>query len=137
MRLPATADVIVAPQAVLDDAASSSTASVRVSIGRVGVGVGVRAGAERPEISSGEAPKTELASAGAVVYNRASTGLWIETVLQRLGMAESAQPKAVRERDASPGPDTPPAEQRGSRDLRVCGHRAGALNSRPAINRAA
>ena len=103
LRLPATADVIVAPRAVLDSAPAGSPppASVIASIGLVGVGVAVRAGAERPDITSAEALKTELASADAVVYNRASTGLWIETVLQRLGMADAVQPKAVRMPDGA------------------------------------
>jgi len=102
LRLPAVADVIVAPQAVLDDAAASSAAAGgRVPIGLVGVGVAVRGGAERPDITSAETLKTELASADAVVYNRASTGLWIETVLQRLGMADVVQPKAVRVADGA------------------------------------
>lgn len=104
LRLPATADVIVAPQAVLDSAAAAESpppAGGIASIGLVGVGVAVRAGAERPDVTSAETLKTELASADAVVYNRASTGLWIETVLQRLGMADAVQPKAVRVPDGA------------------------------------
>ena len=104
LKAAPVADVVVAPKAVLDDAtgaASQPAAGVRVPIGLVGVGVAVREAAERPDISSAETLKAELASADAVVYNRASTGLWMETVLQRLGMADAVQPKAVRVPDGA------------------------------------
>jgi molybdate transport system substrate-binding protein len=46
----------------------------RVELGRVGVGVAVRAGAPVPDISNTEALKRAILAADSIVYNRASTG---------------------------------------------------------------
>lgn len=86
----ATFDVAIAPPAVLADAAVApkiaADAARQVSIGRVGIGVAVRPGAARPAIDSAEAFKRSMAEAESLVFNRASTGLYIETLLTRLGI---------------------------------------------------
>ena len=83
-------EVVIAPPAVLDELESAARIAAdraqRVGIGRVGVGVAVPPGAPRPDISSAEAFKRTLQQADSVVYNRASTGLYVETLLKRLGL---------------------------------------------------
>ena len=85
-----TFDVVIAPPAVLDDLEAKTRIATdraqRVSIGRVGIGVAVPPGATRPDISNAEAFKRALLEADSVVYNRASTGLYVETLLMRLGL---------------------------------------------------
>jgi molybdate transport system substrate-binding protein len=94
----ATPDVVIAPHAALDELAKSGTVdgAARVSLGRVGVGVVIRNGAPKPDVSTTDALKRAVLDADAVIYNRASSGLYVEGLLQRLGLAEHIQSKTKR-----------------------------------------
>jgi molybdate transport system substrate-binding protein len=95
-------DLVIAPPAVLDALAQAgAVAGERVAIGRVGIGVAIRPSATAPDISSVETLKQELLSAESVVFNRASTGLYIDVLLQRLGIADAINAKAVRYGDGA------------------------------------
>jgi molybdate transport system substrate-binding protein len=98
----ASADVVVLTDAIIDELAARGTAiGTRAPIGRVGVGVAVRAGAESPDIASSESLKAALAAADSVIFNRASTGLYVERMLQQLGLADVVNAKATREPDGA------------------------------------
>ncbi len=88
-------DVVIAPPAVLADAEVAKKIDAdpvaRANIGRVGIGVAVRAGAPRPDIGSAEAFKRAMVEADSLVFNRASTGLYIDTLLGRLGVEGGAR----------------------------------------------
>ncbi len=101
LQMAPVADVIVAPEAVLGEAASAPPAGMRAPIGGVGVAVAVREGAEVPDISSADSLKAALARAEVVVFNRASTGSHVETLLQRIGSADTVAAKAVRVADGA------------------------------------
>ena len=94
----ATPDVVIAPHGALDELVKSGTVdgAARVSLGRVGVGVVIRDGAPKPDISTTDALKRAVLDADAVIYNRASSGLYVEGLLQRLGLAEHIQSKTKR-----------------------------------------
>ena len=93
-----TPDVVIAPHAALDELAKSGkvAGAARVSLGRVGIGVVIRDGAAKPDVSTTDALKRALLDADSVVYNRASSGLYVEALLQRLGLAEQIQAKTKR-----------------------------------------
>jgi molybdate transport system substrate-binding protein len=59
----------------------------------------VRDGASMPDISSLDALKRSLQEADAVVYNRASSGLYIESLLKKIGMYEQIETKIVKVAD--------------------------------------
>jgi len=67
-----------------------------VSLGQVGVGIVIRDGAPRPDVSTTDALKRAVLDADSVVYNRASSGLYVEGLLQRLGLAERIAAKTKR-----------------------------------------
>jgi molybdate transport system substrate-binding protein len=94
----ATPDVVIAPHEVLDELAKSGAVGgiARVSLGRVGVGVVIRDGASKPDIATTDALKRSVLEADSVIYNRASSGLFVEGLLQRLGLAEHIQAKTKR-----------------------------------------
>jgi molybdate transport system substrate-binding protein len=94
----ATPDVVIAPPAVLDELAKPGKIDVaeQVSLGQVGVGVVIRDGAPRPDVSTTDALKRAVLDADSVVYNKASSGLYVEGLLQRLGLAERIQAKTKR-----------------------------------------
>jgi len=93
-----TPDVVIAPPAALDELAKTGKldGAVQVSLGQVGVGVAIRDGAPRPDVSTTDALKRAVLDADSVVYNRASNGLYVERLLQRLGLAELIQAKTKR-----------------------------------------
>jgi molybdate transport system substrate-binding protein len=93
-----TPDVVIAPPAVLDEVAKSGKldSEARVEVGRVGIGIAVRDGVPKPDISTTEAFRRAVLDADSLVYNRASSGLFVEGLLQRLGLAEQTQAKTTR-----------------------------------------
>ena len=92
------ADILIAPPAVLDEQAKNGKISMqgRVTLGRVGAGVVVRSDAPSPEIASTEALKRAMLSADSIVYNTASTGLYLEKLFERIGIAEQIKTKTTR-----------------------------------------
>lgn len=67
-------------------------------LARVGVGVMVREGAPKPDVSSVEAFKQALLKARSVGYidpaSGGSSGIYVAGLLQKLGIADQIQPKA-------------------------------------------
>jgi molybdate transport system substrate-binding protein len=98
-----TPDVVIAPPAVLDELvnAGKATPADRVTVGRIGVGVMVRDGAPQPKIATVDEFKQALLSAESVVYNQASTGIYLEKLFERLGIAGHLKTKTVRYPDAA------------------------------------
>ena len=103
LRATPIADVIVVPQAALDELAANGVdvAGARAPIGKVGVGVAIRSAAEAPDVSTAETLKAALQAAEHVVFNRASTGVIVERMLQRLGVADAVNAKAERVADGA------------------------------------
>ena len=71
-------------------------AGSRVDLARSKVGLAVRAGAERPDITSAEAVKAALLAAECVVYARAgASGIFFAGLLRRLGIADAVNARAT------------------------------------------
>lgn len=95
-------DVVIAPPAALDEfAAAGKLAAERVDIGRVGLGVAVRPGAELPDISSSDALKRAVLQADSIVFNRASTGIYLENLFKKMGLYDQILSKTTRYPDAA------------------------------------
>ena len=94
-----TFDVVIAPPAALDEFAGKVSAD-RVALGRVGLGVAVRPGADVPDISSTEALKRSVLAADSIVYNRASTGIYLENLFKKMGLYDPILSKTTRYPDA-------------------------------------
>ena len=95
-------DVLVAPPAAMDAFVKSGAAeSGGSNIGRVGVGVAARGDGKAPDISSSDALKQSLAEADSVVFNRASTGLYLENMLKKIGVWNAIEAKVVRYPDGA------------------------------------
>ena len=92
------ADILIAPPAVVDEQVKSGkvAAGGRVTVGRVGVGVTVRAGAPDPNIATVDALKQALLDADSVVYNQASSGIYLERLFEKMGIAEPLKAKTTR-----------------------------------------
>jgi molybdate transport system substrate-binding protein len=89
-------DLGVVPHEVLENAAARArfAPGPMPDVARVGIGVAVRAGAPKPDISTPEALKGTLIKAQAIASIPASaTGTQLSRVYQRLGIAEAMQRK--------------------------------------------
>ena len=71
-------------------------AATRTEIARSGIGVEVRAGAPRPDISSVDAFKRALLNARSIAYLRVGSGIYLAGLLERLGIAEAIKSRVTR-----------------------------------------
>jgi molybdate transport system substrate-binding protein len=95
-----TWDVVIAPPAVLDEFAKlGKIENERVALGRVGMGVAVRAGAPVPDISNVEAFKRSVLAAESLVFTRGSSGVYFEALLKKMGLYEQVKGKITRYED--------------------------------------
>lgn len=92
------ADILVAPVPHMKDyvAAGHVVAGTTIPVGSVRAGLAVRKGAAAPDISSVESFKAALLAADAVLYNRASSGQYVEGLMTKLGLAEALAAKTER-----------------------------------------
>jgi molybdate transport system substrate-binding protein len=92
------ADVLIAPPGLMDAQLRRNKVDEesRLIVGRVGVGVVVRAGAPEPDIGNLDRFKQSVLSADSIVYNQASTGLYLEKLLDLLGIGEQLMRKTTR-----------------------------------------
>jgi molybdate transport system substrate-binding protein len=89
-------DVAILNPPVLDDLIKRGriVADTRSVIGRSGIGVGVRDGAPKPDISSVAAFKRTLLSAKAVAYpGEGASGKYFAGLVERLGIAAQMKPR--------------------------------------------
>ena len=95
-------DVVIAPPAVISDfAATGKLLAARANVGRVGMGVTVRDGAPLPDISNAEALKRSVLDAESLVFNRASTGLYLEGLLKKMDIYTQVEGKSTRYPDGA------------------------------------
>jgi len=92
-------DVVILVAGALDELIKSGTiaAASRVELARSAIGLAVRAGAPRPDISSVEALRRTLLEARSIAYSASASGVYVSTELfQRLGIADQVQHKSRR-----------------------------------------
>ena len=91
-------DIVIAPPDAIAKAAKDGkvVAETQVPVGRVGGGVVVRNGASAPDISSVDALKRALLAADSVVYNTASSGIYLGKLFEKMGILEQLKPKTTR-----------------------------------------
>ena len=65
----------------------------RVDLVRSGVGVAVRAGAPKPDISSSDAVKKALLAARSIGFSTGPSGVYLAGLFQRMGIADEIKPK--------------------------------------------
>jgi molybdate transport system substrate-binding protein len=92
-------DVVILGDVALDELIKEGrvVAGSRVALARSAIGMAVRAGTPRPDISSVEALKRVLLQAKSVAYSAQASGVYISTELfPRLGIAEEMRAKSQR-----------------------------------------
>jgi molybdate transport system substrate-binding protein len=113
-------DVAIATPVVIDQLVKEGkiVAATLVDIVRQGIGVAVRAGAPKPDISTTEAMKRALLNAKSVAYLKTgATGQYMAALVKRLGVADQLQAKTLL-------PDTDivgPMVAKGEAELGIAG----------------
>jgi molybdate transport system substrate-binding protein len=98
---PFSVDVIATPDPLTAEFMSAGrTIGKPLAIGRIGIGVAVRTGAPAPDISTVPAFKATLLAAHSVLYNRASSGMGVEKMIQGLGLTNELAARTQRFPDA-------------------------------------
>jgi molybdate transport system substrate-binding protein len=93
------ADVVILPAATIDDLIAKGLVSAggRVDLARSAIGMAVRAGARKPDISSVDALKRTLLEAKSIAYSASVSGTYLSTELfQHLGIADQVKGKTQR-----------------------------------------
>src|SRR6266852_5571847 len=73
--------------------AGKVVAGSRVDLAKSGVGVGVKAGAPKPDIRTTEALKKTILGAKSIGYSTGPSGMYVLKLFERLGVAEQVKPK--------------------------------------------
>lgn len=92
-------DFLVAAPGQIDELIKSGNIvpNTRTDLTRSGIGVEVRAGAPKPDVSSVEAFKRTLLNAKSIGYlKEGQSGVYLASLLERLGLAEAINSKVTR-----------------------------------------
>jgi len=115
-----TFDIVIPGPELIDDLVKQGkvAADTRAAFGRTGIGVGVRKGAPKPDISTPENLKRALLDAKSVGHAKEGlSGVYFLETLKRLGIQEEMRPKLR----ALSGGEEPAAMQKGELDIIAIG----------------
>lgn len=93
------ADIIILARSALDEFAARGVVrpDSRVDLAESRIGVVVRAGAPKPDISTVDALRRTLLAAPSIAYSASASGVYVSTRLyERLGIAAEVMPKSRR-----------------------------------------
>jgi molybdate transport system substrate-binding protein len=88
-----TVDLVILSAASLDELRKAGFISDRTDLARSGIGIAVKSGARKPDISSGEAVKRAVLAAKGVAYSTGPSGIYLMELFQRMGIAETIKSK--------------------------------------------
>jgi molybdate transport system substrate-binding protein len=88
-------DLVIMSASALDELHKPGKLAARTDLAKSGIGAAVRAGAVKPDISSGEALKRALLAAKSVVYSTGPSGIYLKDLFARWGIAAEIEAKLV------------------------------------------
>jgi molybdate transport system substrate-binding protein len=94
-------DIVILSDAALADLMNAGIVAERFALARSGIGVAVRAGATRPDVSTAEALKRAVLQAKSVVYSTGPSGIYLASLFERMGIAAQISHK-VRQVQGEP-----------------------------------
>lgn len=95
-------------------AAGKLAAGSRADFAKTGIGVAVRAGLPKPDISTGDAVKAAVLEAKSIVYSAGPSGTYIDGLLKKMDIAEHV---AAKVKKPSSGAEVAAALARGEADF--------------------
>ena len=92
-----TADIVILPIAQVDDliARGKLIAATRVVVAKSGVGVAVKSGAPKIDLSSGDALRTALLAAKVIAWSTGPSGTHMADLVKKWGIADRLKGKVV------------------------------------------
>jgi len=115
-----TADVVILDAGAADDLGKRGLvrADSKLELARSQIGMVVRAGAAKPDISSVEALRNTLIAAKSIAYSDSGSGTYLSTVLfAKLGVAEEVAPKSRKVRGPPSGEPVAAVVARGEAEI--------------------
>jgi molybdate transport system substrate-binding protein len=106
--------LIAAPNIDKLMAAGKVIAGSRTDVAKSGIGVAVRAGMPKPDISSGEAVKNAVLAAKSIAYSSGPSGFYLADLFKKMGIAEQIKDKV---RQTPSGVQVGEVVARGEADL--------------------
>ena len=94
-------DLVILSAASLDELKKAGIVAERFDIAKSGVGVAVKTGAPKPDISSGEAVKRAVLAAKGIAYSKGPSGIYLIKLFERWGISERIKSK-VRQVQGEP-----------------------------------
>jgi molybdate transport system substrate-binding protein len=95
-----TFDVVILTPAMLEDLAKQGKVAPesKIDVAKAGIGVAIRAGAAKPDLSTPDAFKQALLNAKSIAYSKeGQSGPMMAGIIERLGISEEMKPKTVLE----------------------------------------
>jgi molybdate transport system substrate-binding protein len=74
----------------------------RANFAKSGIGVAVRAGAPKPDISSADAVKKSVLAAKSVAYSAGASGIYLVSMFEKLGISDEVKSKTAMVRPGEP-----------------------------------
>ena len=98
MRGGDQADLVVSTDTALDELVKEGkvVAGSRVDFAKPRVGVAVKAGAPKPDISTPDGFRNALLKAKSIGYSKGPSGVHLEGVMKRLGIFDQVRPKLIQ-----------------------------------------
>jgi molybdate transport system substrate-binding protein len=95
MRADESFDFVIVASNSLEQLAKEGkfSAGLTAPVAKSGMGVAVKSGAKKPDISSGEALKRTLLAAKSIAYSTGPSGVYMEQWLKRVGIADELKPR--------------------------------------------
>jgi molybdate transport system substrate-binding protein len=90
------ADIVIIPAGRIDDFVKQGLLMGRIDLARSGVGVAVRSGAPRSDISSAAALRNTLLAARSIVLSSGPSSVYLPTLFQKMGIADALKPKIIQ-----------------------------------------
>lgn len=97
-------DLVMTARSWIDELAAQGKIlpNTVVDLAKSGIGVGVKAGAAKPDISTTEAFKRTLISANTISYSSGASGVYLIGLIEKLGVAAEVKPKLKQTSPGSP-----------------------------------
>lgn len=95
-----TFDVVILTPTLVEDLVRQGrvAAGTKTDIAKAGIGVAIRAGAARPDISTAESFKRTLLGAKSIVHSKeGQSGAYMASLIERLGLAAEMKPRTLLE----------------------------------------
>ena len=109
------ADVVIGPSFTIDDLIKQGRlAPGRVDVAKSIIGVALRPGAPKPDLSSGEGLKKSLLTAKSIILSGGPSGMYLAKLFARMGIADRIEGKT---KTLAPGASPGEAVARGEGDI--------------------